>query len=250
MTADELGQVLVVEHEKGCPPALFGAALTESGLGLRVVRPYRGEPVPTELDDFAGLVVLGGVMAAWEDEVAPWLPAVRSLLARAVTERVPTLGICLGAQLLALACGGRVERGAAGLEVGLSEVTALPEADADPYFGPIGDRLGLPHWEVRHFHGDAVTELPPDAELLVTGKTYAHQGFRVGETAWAVQYHPEVSGDGFQDWARNGALRDLDDVMSAIRATEPTQERLARAHAAALAQVIGGTGPGALRWVG
>jgi GMP synthase-like glutamine amidotransferase len=238
MTVAEPGQILVVEHEKGCPPALFGAGLTSFGLGLRVVRPYRGESLPQELGDFAGLVVLGGVMAAWEDEVAPWLPAVRRLLARAVAGRVPTLGICLGAQLLALACGGRVERGAAGLEVGRSEVTALPEAGADRYFGPVGDRLGLPHWEVRHFHGDAVTALPPDAELLVTGKVYAHQGFRVGEKAWAVQYHPEVSGDGFRAWAQNGALPDLEVVMSAIRATEPAQELLARAHAAAFAEVI------------
>lgn len=242
MTVEERGPVLVVEHEKGCPSALFGAGLAASGLGIRVVRPYRGDPVPDELDDYAGLVVLGGVMAAWEDEVAPWLPAVRSLLVRGVSERVPTLGICLGAQLLALACAGRVERGAAGLEVGVTEVSAVPEADADPYFGPVGDRLGLPHWQVRHFHGDAITVLPPDAELLVTGKVYPHQGFRVGENAWAVQYHPEVSGDGFQDWARDGALPDLDAVLSAIWAQEPVQQRVARAHAEAFAGVIASAG--------
>lgn len=231
-------RVLIVEHESTCPPALFGAALTAAGIGLEVVRPYRGEALPADLDAHAGLVVLGGRVAAWEDEAAPWLPAVRSLLARAVTDRVPTLGICLGAQLLALACGGRVERGAAGLEAGVTRVTTLPEADADPYFGEICDRLS-DEWTVRHFHGDAVTGLPPDAELLVTGKVYPHQGFRVGESAWAVQYHPEIDAAGFAVWAgrarADGRLPDPSAVLAPIRASEEIQARVADAHAAALA---------------
>jgi GMP synthase (glutamine-hydrolysing) len=97
---------------------------------------------------------------------------------------------------------------------------------------------GLPHWEVRHFHGDVVTGLPPDAELLVTGKVYSHQGFRVGENAWAVQYHPEVSDAGFQAWVRNGGRPDPEAVMSAVRVHEPTQRRVAVAHAAAFDGVL------------
>src|SRR5437763_13742015 len=94
--------LLVVQHQDdgglGRLAAPFAAA-TE--LDLR--RPDRGEPLPEDLDGVHGVVVLGGSMAAWEDEVAPWLPQTRRLLAFGVETGVPVLGICLGAQLLALA---------------------------------------------------------------------------------------------------------------------------------------------------
>ncbi|GLY32779.1 type 1 glutamine amidotransferase [Kineosporia sp. NBRC 101731] len=236
--------ILVVEHESTCPPALFGDGLASFGIGSQIVRPYRGDRLPEDLDEYAGLVVLGGEMAAWDDEVAPWLPAVRALMSRAVSDRVPTLGICLGAQLLALACGGEVVRGSAGFEIGVTTVTALPEADADPYFGVIGDRLGSAQWPVRHFHGDAITVLPPGAELLVTGKVYPHQGFRVGENAWAVQYHPEVPDDGFGEWvvkgaASNGLPADPQAVMAQVHATQQIQAQTSLAHAAAFAAQLG-----------
>jgi GMP synthase (glutamine-hydrolysing) len=93
--------------------------LSDFGCRLDVRRPDRGDPLPADLTGHDGLVVLGGSMAAWEDDVAPWLPATRRLLAEGVERGLPTLGVCLGAQLLALATGGRVERGGAGLEVGL-----------------------------------------------------------------------------------------------------------------------------------
>ncbi|GAB6897815.1 hypothetical protein JCM9957A_09050 [Kineosporia succinea] len=228
--------MLVVEHEKGCPAALFGQDLP----AVTVVRPYLGDPLPDTLDDHAGLVVLGGEMAAWDDEVAPWLPAVRDLLARAVTGRVPTLGICLGAQLLALATGGEVGRGPRGPEVGLTEVTARP--GTDPFFGAVAADLGTTRWTVRQSHGDAVLTLPPGAELLVTGNIYPHQGFRVGEAAWGVQYHPEVTADGFAAWVARGVAKgrvsDPDAVLGPVRAAEPAQQRLARAHAAAFVQQL------------
>ena len=93
--------------------------------------------------------------------------------------------------------------------------------------------------QVRQFHADAVTVLPPDAELLVTGDVYPHQGFRVGESAWAVQYHPEVSADGFAVWAAkgeaNGELPSAAALLEPIRASEAGQEQVALAHAAACA---------------
>ena len=72
-------------------------------------------------------------MAAWEDDLAPWLPAVRTLLRVAVDQAVPTLGVCLGAQLLALAAGGVVVRGPTGPEVGVLTVHLSPQARLDPF---------------------------------------------------------------------------------------------------------------------
>jgi len=101
MTAEISGPVLVIEHETGAGLSLLEASL---GVRTRVIRPYLGDAVPDLTDQQvrpSGLIVLGGEPGAWDDDVAPWLPATRALLGRAVREQIPTFAICLGAQLLA-----------------------------------------------------------------------------------------------------------------------------------------------------
>ena len=250
--------VLVIEHEADAGLDLMAGPF---GTGLRVLRPYLGDPLP-ELPaeygqvaaEYAGLIVLGGAMGAWDDEVAPWLPATRGLLAAAVRQELPTLGICLGGQLLAAACGGVVQRGPAGLELGVVPVTPLPAVSADPFFGAVeraiggqppesdGGRPGA--WAVHQYHYDAVTRLPADAELIVTGDLYPHQGFRIGPAAWGVQYHPEVSTPGFVQWVnyslRAGQLTDdaAANALGPIRSAQATQLRVASGHATAFLQAL------------
>jgi GMP synthase (glutamine-hydrolysing) len=241
------GLILVVEHEPDAGLSLMAPHLAEQ---VQVVRPHLGEQLPeSAADGYAGLLVLGGAMGAWDDEAAPWLPATRTLLADAVRAELPTLGICLGAQLLAAACGGTAERGAAGLELGVVPVTPLPVADADPFFAGVqrvlkDDPAGAAgSWLVRQYHFDAVTALPPDTELVVTGTAYPHQGFRVGPAAWGVQYHPEVSTDLFAAWVAGGLrLGELSaaatDVLGPIRDAAATQSLVAAAHARAFLDVV------------
>ena len=112
-------RLLVVQHQADAGLGRLHRYLA-SDADLQVVRPDLGDRLPDDLEGIDGVVVLGGSPAAWEDERAPWLPPTRALMARAVDEAVPLLGLCLGAQLLALATGGQVERGTAGLETGLS----------------------------------------------------------------------------------------------------------------------------------
>jgi GMP synthase (glutamine-hydrolysing) len=177
-------RVIVIEHEAEASLGFFAGWLEDAGAECQVIRPYRGEPVPENAP--GGLVVLGGTASAWDDEGYGWLPATRALIARSVEDGVPTLGICLGAQLMTIACGGTVERGAEGLEVGLTTVEPLPEAADDPVFG------GLPDRPIRavQYHYDATTVLPPGAVRLVTGEQYPNQAYRLGANAWAVQFHP------------------------------------------------------------
>jgi GMP synthase-like glutamine amidotransferase len=143
-------------------------------------------------------------MAAWEDDVAPWLPGTRRLLRMAVDAGLPTLGVCLGSQLLALACEGTVERGAAGPEYGGCEVRILPEAAADPLLGPLsvapGGLVSVVQW-----HSDAVTALPPGAVLLADSPDYT-QAFRVGACAWGVQFHIETTTEMVARWAEADAV--------------------------------------------
>jgi GMP synthase (glutamine-hydrolysing) len=208
-------------------------------VALDLRRPWRGDALPGRLDDHDGVLVLGGRVAAWEDDAAPWLPATRTLLAAAARSGVPALGVCLGAQLLAMATGGRVERGAAGPEVGLLEVTASPAAVGDALVGRLG-----PAWLAPQSHSDAVTELPPDAVLLASSAAYPVQALRVGERAWGVQYHPEVTVDVLARWLadREPALAargtDAAREVAAARDAEPALAALADAHRGAFAEAV------------
>lgn len=231
-------RLLVVQHQDRVPLG----RIPFPGAELDVLRPDRGDELPSRLHRHAGLVVLGGTMAAWEDEVAPWLPATRALLAACVEDDRPVLGICLGAQLLALATGGRVQPGADGPELGVVEVEATPDGRDDRLVGALGRR-----WPAPSGHHDAVTALPPGATLLASTPRYVHQAFRVGRCAWGVQYHPEATADVFADWmsadravlAREG--RTPEDVLAGFHHADGALERLAQAHGAAFAAVVAGS---------
>jgi GMP synthase (glutamine-hydrolysing) len=231
--------ILVVQHQDDGGLGRLRPHLAAAG-GVDIRRPDRGEPLPERLDGVDGLVVLGGSMAAWEDERAPWLPGTRALMAEAVEDGVPLFGICLGAQLLALATGGRVEPGAVGIEAGLSTIRPTAAAVGDPLMAALPDR-GYPGPQGHH---DAITELPPGAVLLATGDIYRHQVYRLGDVAWAVQYHPEVTADDFEGWMREDAEavaavgRDAADVVGEVRAADAELDGLARAHAHAFLGVV------------
>ncbi len=201
-----MSRAIVVQHSAGDGPGWLGEWLPAAGVHLEVIRAYAGEPLPSRVDADA-LVVLGGEMSAYDDEVAPWLPATRALLRAAVEDQTPTLAICLGAQLLARATGGMVQVGAApGPEIGVCDVRRLPTAADDPLLGALAPAVPAFQW-----HFDGVVELPRGAVPLLESTAYRHQAFRLGERVWGVQWHPEVTLSMATSWARqsSGDLRRL-----------------------------------------
>jgi GMP synthase-like glutamine amidotransferase len=123
--------------------------------------------------------------------------------------------VCLGAQLLAEACGGRVERGSEGPELGSALVAKRDIAGADPLFWDLPLSPVVVQW-----HYDAVVELPPASTLLLSGSRYPHQAFRVGDKAWGIQFHVECDAGMVTRWATKDdrldvldrTLPELDDV--------------------------------------
>jgi GMP synthase-like glutamine amidotransferase len=193
-------RALVVESDPSDDPRVLGDWLREAGLDLDVVRPHAGDALPADLEAHAALVVLGGDQHAYPgpdgQPGAPWFDALESLLRKAVRSSVPTLAICLGAQLLATAHAGTVGPAAAGPEIGAQLVAKRDAAERDPLFGPLPMLPDVVQW-----HYDEVTELPLGATLLATSTHYAHQAFRVGQRAWGLQFHIECDAAMIADWA-------------------------------------------------
>jgi GMP synthase-like glutamine amidotransferase len=127
-------------------------------------------------------------MSADSDEGFPTRRAELALLSEAVSRGVPTLGVCLGAQLLALACGGTVSRGAGGAEIGWAPVDLTTAAGDDPLLAGLPGRLTVLHW-----HGDTYAP-PPHGVHLAASPRYPAQAFRVGDRAWGFQFHLEIDG--------------------------------------------------------
>jgi GMP synthase-like glutamine amidotransferase len=191
-------RILVLEHDASDPVQRLGEWLTEAGAELTIRRPHAGEATPGEIaPDYDALVCMGGRMSAVDDAATPWLPATKALLRKAIAGGTPTLGVCLGAQLLAIAGGGTVQVGPDGPEIGAYLTAKRDAAAGDPLFA---DLPMTP--DVMQCHDDVVTVLPPDATLLLSSTGYPHQAWRQGRAAWAVQFHPEASAAVVRDWAR------------------------------------------------
>jgi GMP synthase-like glutamine amidotransferase len=189
-------RVLVVEHEVDAGIGLVGERFEQAGAELVVVGPHTGRDVPRSAEAYDGVVVLGGSPSPSDDSVS-WFANVRSLICDCLDREVPLLGICLGAQLLGLVAGGRTDLVRGGPEIGLCTLQGTAAAATDPLLGELPTQTRSLEW---HFY--EVRELPPGSTTLVTSERCAHQAFRVGRNAWALQFHLEALPPTAEAWSR------------------------------------------------
>jgi GMP synthase-like glutamine amidotransferase len=180
---------LVVQHVAPERAFSIADALDAEGVDVDLCRVFEGDVVPADVTGLDGLVVMGGPMAADSDQDFCSRKAELGLIAAAIAAQTPTLGVCLGAQLVAKAAGASVRRGERGLEIGWSAVTLTEECDQDPLFAGLPETLVVLQW-----HGDTF-DLPPGAVHLIRNSTYPNQGFRLGDVVWGLQFHLEVDAD-------------------------------------------------------
>ncbi|MDQ7830241.1 MAG: molybdopterin-dependent oxidoreductase [Desulfovibrionaceae bacterium] len=186
-------RILVVQHSERAPGGDFVKGLARLGALPTTVNPARGDDLPESPEGFDALVVLGGPQHASDDAASPHFPALLALMRAFDAENRPVAGICLGAQLLARAHGGRPQP-MGRLEFGFTTLAATAEGQVDPVLGP-----ALPLPRLMEFHEDTF-DLPPGAVALVTGQACPNQCFRVGAASYGFQFHLEVDSVIASNW--------------------------------------------------
>lgn len=160
-------------------------------LGYRVRYFEAGVEDLTKALQYEGLtIILGGPIGVYESEDYPFLQQEIDLLKVRLEKQLHTLGICLGAQLIATALGANVYAGHT-KEIGWSKLNIQPSEN-----NPL---LSLEDTEVLHWHGDTF-DLPQNAELLASSDTYPNQAFRMGNNILALQFHAEVAAESLEKW--------------------------------------------------
>lgn len=182
---------LVLRHVGFEDLGIFDTVLRQHGYAIEyrqagIDRLSAGDWLDSDL-----VVVLGGPIGAYEQEHYPWLGGEIEGVAQRLAKGLPTLGICLGAQIMATALGARVYPGRA-KEIGWSAVTLTPA-------GARSSLSALQGAPVLHWHGDTF-DLPAGAHLLASTELTPHQAFAYGNHALALQFHPEVDGHRIETW--------------------------------------------------
>lgn len=216
--------VLVLQHVPCETPGVIGEVLSAESISTEIVRIFEGKKVPDELEEAAGIVIMGGPMGVYEQNRHPFLRQEIRLIEEALKKEKPILGICLGSQLLASALGARVKPGKQ-KEIGWYPVRLAKSAKTDPLWSGANDSFTAYHW-----HGD-VFELPRGAVSLASSALTQCQAFRYGKNAYGFLFHMEVTEKIIRDMVRTFAA-ELDaealDGAAIIRRAKAHLPRLSR----------------------
>lgn len=212
-------RALVIRSVEIEGPGLLADWFDGAGWTMDLRRADRGDPLPDRLKGYDGLIVLGGPMSVHDQAEYPHLARAENLIREAVAERVPTLGVCLGAQLIAKALGASVYPNPV-KEIGCHSVELTDAGVRDPLFAGLGPEVLVFQW-----HGDTF-DLPRGATLLARAPLCHHQAFQVGEVVYGLQFHLEVTAEMVVTWAT--AYRE---ELNAVTNLSPNE--LCRAFAAA-----------------
>lgn len=177
-------RILAISHEADAGPGVFADEVRARGHGLdEWMLPNGG--APAEPSGYDAVMTFGGSMHADQEAKHPWLADEKRLLRELIERRVPLLGVCLGSQLVAEAAGAPAEP-APGPEIGWLDVELTPEGVADPLLAPLAPGFTGFQWHSYR------SPLPAGAVALARSPV-ALQAFRIGTSAWGIQFHAEVT---------------------------------------------------------
>jgi GMP synthase (glutamine-hydrolysing) len=212
--------VLILRHMPHEPGGTLETALTDAGLAFGYVDLFREVPARLPLDEAAGLIVLGGAMNVDQTDQYPFLIRDVQWIEQALSRKLPTLGICLGAQLLAKTLGAKVYPGRR-KEIGWYPIELTAAAAEDPLLAQSGVQT------VFQWHGDTF-DLPTGTIHLARSAVCENQAFRYGQSAYGLQFHIEMTAGMIEDWLTEAGnrreLAELDYIdPRSIRAQTPQE---------------------------
>ena len=158
---------------------------------------FYNKEVPPNLDDIDWLIVMGGPMGAYDENVYPWLAAEKRFIGQAINRGLKVLGICLGAQLIAAALGAKVYPNAH-KEIGWFPINITEEGHTSALFRGLPAEILVFHW-----HGDTF-DLPSGAKHLAETIACKNQAFSYKNHVLALQFHLDVKKDNIEEWMQNG----------------------------------------------
>ena len=203
--------ILAVIHGESVRAGVFSDGIAARGHRLEEWSLAWDTPLPRPLDAYDAVLVFGGAMHADQDRRHPWLRDENFFLNRLLDLHTPVLGICLGAQLLAKAAHAPVHP-AGEFEIGWCPVELTGDAADDPLLGRLPESFTAFQW---HYYTHGV----PAGGVELARSRVCTQAFRLGDNAWGVQFHPEVTLQQIQSWVdEEDALPvDVDALMSETR---------------------------------
>ena len=185
-------RALAIVHQPDAGPGVFAEAFAKRGDQLDSWEIAEGACPPADPRTYDAVLTFGGAMNAHQEEEHPWLRFEKDLLAQLLGQGMPLMGVCLGAQLLAEA-GGVTPRRASQPEIGWHDVEVTPEGAEDPLLAPLAPRFTAFQWHSYE------APLPPAATALARSPVCL-QAYRIGDSAWGIQFHAEVSAPDAERW--------------------------------------------------
>ncbi len=201
--------LLIFQHIACETPGIFLDLLGEQKRPVETVRVYVGDRAPDDLSQYSGLLVMGGPMSVNDEADYPWLKTEDRLLKEALARDFPTLGICLGSQLVAKAAGGTIRRGSR-KEIGWDPVRLTMAAQHDRLFREFPETIEVFQWHGEYF------ETPPGAVNLAGSELYQCQAFSIGRNVYGLLFHLEVTGQMVREWVAT-FKEELEGVKEYIR---------------------------------
>jgi GMP synthase (glutamine-hydrolysing) len=186
-------RALAIVHQPDAGPGVFADSMRDRGVELDEWQlGERGSAPPREIADYDAVLTFGGAMHADQEDRHPWLRFEKDFLAAMIDDRMPILAVCLGCHVLAEAAGGSARR-ASEPEIGWFDVEITDDGARDPVIGRLAPRFTGFQWH-------SYEAVPPEGAALLARSPICTQAYRLGERAWGIQFHAEVTAADAARW--------------------------------------------------
>ena len=213
---------LILTHHPEEGPGLLEVILRERGWEMDEVGLWNGHGLP-DPTPFHLLVLMGGPMSVNDDDLHPFLAQEKHFVRQWISKGNPTVGICLGAQLIAHCLGGNVYNGPKE-EIGWYEVSLTEKGRRDPFLHSFPLLFPVFQWHAETF------DLPDNVNLLATSHDYPHQAFCYRDSIYAFQFHLEMTERMIQEWLAESTVNNAQKryILSDLRIRLPAIHQTCR----------------------